>query len=185
MRNIVNTMMLSVASIKKGTVGLNGSTGAMLDRNLIRLQTLMDRPLAEVRLDAGLQNLEPVPVWEVLEDVGIGASMVTQTRGAHFVVTTLDHAIIVEADRQILAAAIANLVHPPPDRQPVRSQSGAARPRGSWRASTPACAGSSRPCPFRGASDLTSFFDDRVPERESWGLVKPVGQCVTYVMRKA
>jgi len=110
MRNVLNTVMLSVTSIKRGTVGLNGSTGAMLDRNLIRLQTLIDRSLADVRLDAGMVNLERVPVWEVLEDVAIGASIVAQTRGLHFLVTTVDHTVIVESDRQILAAAIANLV---------------------------------------------------------------------------
>jgi len=110
MRNVLNTVMLSVASIKKGTVGLNGSTGTILDRNLIRLQTLIDRSLADVRLDVGMQNLERVPVWEVLEDVAIGASLVAQTRGVHFMLTPVDHTVIVEADRQILAAAIANLV---------------------------------------------------------------------------
>jgi signal transduction histidine kinase len=110
MRNVLNSVILSVASIRKGTVGPGGSTGALLERNLIRLQTLIDRSLADVRLEAGMQNRERVPVWEVLEDVAIGATMVAQTRGVDFVVMTVDHAVIVEADRQILAAAIANLV---------------------------------------------------------------------------
>jgi signal transduction histidine kinase len=110
MRNIVNTIILSVASIRTGTVGMGGATGAMLDRNLIRLQTLIDRSLADVRLEAGVQNLERVPVWEVLEDVAIGATMVAQTRGLDFAVTSVDHTVVVRADRQILAAALANLV---------------------------------------------------------------------------
>jgi signal transduction histidine kinase len=110
MRNVLNTVMLAVANIKGGTVGMGGSTGAMLDRNLVRLQTLIDRSLADVRLDAGMQNLERLPVWEVIEDVEIGAAMVAQTRGIDFVVTSVDQNVVVEADRQILAAAIANLV---------------------------------------------------------------------------
>jgi hypothetical protein len=89
---------------------MSGATGALLDRNLIRLQTLIDRSLADVRLEAGVQTLERVPVWEVLEDVQIGAEMVAQSRGLTLVVSTVDHTVIVEADRQILAAAIANLV---------------------------------------------------------------------------
>jgi signal transduction histidine kinase len=110
MRNLLNTVMLSVASMKTGAVGHGGTTSAMLDRNLIRLQTLIDRSLADVRLDTGTQNLERVPVWELIEDVEIGARMVAQSKGLGLVVTTVDHTVIVEADRQILAAAIANLV---------------------------------------------------------------------------
>ena len=110
MRNLLNTVMLSVASMKTGAVGHGGTTSAMLDRNLIRLQNLIDRSLADVRLDTGTQNLERVPVWELIEDVEIGARMVAQSKGLELVVTTVDHTVIVEADRQILAAALANLV---------------------------------------------------------------------------
>jgi len=46
----------------------------------------------------------------VLEDVAIGAATVAQTRGVHFAVATVDHTVIVESDRQIFTAAIANLV---------------------------------------------------------------------------
>jgi hypothetical protein len=55
-------------------------------------------------------NLERVPVWEVIEEAEIGATVVAQARGLHLAVTTVDRMVIVEADRPILAAAIANLV---------------------------------------------------------------------------
>jgi signal transduction histidine kinase len=110
MRNVLNAAMLSFASIKKGVVGPGGSTGAMLERNLIGLQTLIDRSLADVRLEAGLQNVERVPVWEIIEEVAIGASIVAQSRGLQLAVTSGDHAVIVTADRQILTAAVANLL---------------------------------------------------------------------------
>jgi len=110
MRNVLNTVMLSFASIKRGTVGPGGSTGAMLERSLLGLQTLIDRSLADVRLDAGLHNVEQVPVWEVLEEVAIGAAMAAEARGLKFEMTSIEHSVLVAADRQILAAAIANLV---------------------------------------------------------------------------
>ena len=72
MRNVLNTAMLSFASIKKGLVAPGGSTSAIHDRSLLRMHTLIDRSLADVRLEAGMQNLESVPVWEVLEEVEIG-----------------------------------------------------------------------------------------------------------------
>ncbi len=110
MRNVLNAALLSFASIRKGTVAPGGSTGAMLERNLLNLQTLIDRSMAEVRLDAGLQNTERVPVWEIIEEVAIGAAMVARIRGLTLVVPTVDHALVVDVDRQTLAAAISNLL---------------------------------------------------------------------------
>ncbi|MEO7093187.1 MAG: sensor histidine kinase, partial [Polyangiales bacterium] len=40
MSNVLNAALLSFASIRKGTVAPGGSTGAMLERNLLNLQTL-------------------------------------------------------------------------------------------------------------------------------------------------
>jgi signal transduction histidine kinase len=110
MRNVLNAAMLSFASIKKGIVAPGGSTSAIHDRSLLRLHTLIDRSLADVRLEAGMQNLESVPVCDVLEEVEIGASMVARTREITLLMTTLDRAVLVKADRQILAAAVANLL---------------------------------------------------------------------------
>lgn len=110
MRNLVSVAMISFASIKKGTVAPAGSTAALHDRSLIRLNTLIDRSLASVRLDTGLQNLERVPVREIIEDVEVGASLLAQSHGLLFSVPSVDPTLVVLADRQVLAAAVANLV---------------------------------------------------------------------------
>jgi signal transduction histidine kinase len=110
MRNALNAAILSFGSIKKGAVATGGSTSAMVDRSHMRLQALIDRSLADVRLDVGLLTMERVPIWEVIEEVEIGGAIVAQTKGLHFEVTSADPTVIVEADRPILAAAIANLL---------------------------------------------------------------------------
>jgi signal transduction histidine kinase len=110
MRNVLNNAILSFASIKKGVVAPGGSTSATHDRSLQRMHTLIDRSLADVHLETGVQNLESVPVCEVLEEVEIGGAMVAQTRKITLVVTAIDRAVEVKADRQILAAAVANLL---------------------------------------------------------------------------
>jgi signal transduction histidine kinase len=110
MRNVLGAAMVSFSSIKQGLVAPSGSTSAIHDRCLLRLGTLIDRSLADVRLEAGLKNLEPVPVWEVLEEVEIGGSMVARSRGITFVVSNLSPKVRVMADRQIFAAAVANLL---------------------------------------------------------------------------
>jgi signal transduction histidine kinase len=110
LRDVLNAVIMSIRMIKSGLVPTHGSTGAILDRNLIRMQTLIDRSMADVRLDAEIQNLERVPVWQLIEEVEIGASMLAQSMGLNFVVTSIDKGVAVQADRQILAAAVANLL---------------------------------------------------------------------------
>jgi signal transduction histidine kinase len=110
MRNVLNAAMLSFSSIRTGVVAPGGSTSVIHERSLLRLQALIDRSLADVRLDAGMQNLERVPVWEVMQEVEIAGSIIAQSRGLQLVVATVDRDVIVSADRQILAAAVANLL---------------------------------------------------------------------------
>jgi signal transduction histidine kinase len=110
LRNALNTAILAFASMKRGVVATGGSTAAILDRSLMRLTMLVDQSLSDVRLDAGVTQMERLPVCEILEEVEIGASMAAQARGLTLKVTCADASVIVEADRQILAAAVANLV---------------------------------------------------------------------------
>jgi hypothetical protein len=111
MRGALSAAMLSFGSIKKGSVAAGGSTGAVLERSHLRLQTLIDRSLADVRLDAGLIVLRPVAVSEVIEEVEIGGTILAEGRGLRLGVTTVDHTVVVDADRPILVAAIASLLH--------------------------------------------------------------------------
>ncbi|MDP9149610.1 MAG: HAMP domain-containing histidine kinase [Myxococcota bacterium] len=110
MQNALNAAILCFGLIKKGAVGHAGSTGAALERSHMRLQSLIDRSLADVRLDAGMVNLQRVPVWEVLEELEIGALPVAQGKGIQLAVTPVDHDVIVEVDRPILIAAVSNLL---------------------------------------------------------------------------
>ena len=110
LRNQLNTAMLAFAIVKKGTVAIGGSTGAMLERSLLGIQSLLDRSFAEVRLEAGLQAREQVHVRDVIEEVEIGARLFAEASGLALVVKPVDPALVVEADRQILTAALTNLL---------------------------------------------------------------------------
>lgn len=110
LRNLLNNSLMAVASMKKGLVGLGGSTAALLDRSLLGMHVLLDRSFADVRLDSNAQNMEPLPVAEVIGEVEIGASMLAEKRDINFTIGPLDYGVIVEADRQILAASITNLL---------------------------------------------------------------------------
>ncbi len=71
LRNQLNTATLAFSSIRRGIVAIGGSTGGVLERSLIGLQTLIDRSLASVRLDVGLQSEQQVSVREIIEEVEI------------------------------------------------------------------------------------------------------------------
>lgn len=110
MRNVLNAGILAFSSIKQGVVATSGSTGAILDRSFLRLQSLIDRSLADVRIDAGMHNAEHIAVRDILDEVAIGAALLAEKHGVKFSVTRVDPTVYVEADRQILEAAVANLL---------------------------------------------------------------------------
>jgi signal transduction histidine kinase len=110
MRNLLNAAILSFESIRRGIVSPGGSTGAIHARSLVRLNTLIDRSLADVRLEVAMHNVERLLIREIIEDVGVAASLDARTRGIQLVLARADETLAVDADRQILAAAVANLL---------------------------------------------------------------------------
>jgi len=110
LRNLLNTAMLAFGTIKSGTVAAAGSTSALLSRSLSGLRDLIDRSLADVRLDAGIDHVELIGVADFLAEIEIGATLQAQARGLVLAVTSVEPAVTIEGDRQILAAAVANLL---------------------------------------------------------------------------
>jgi hypothetical protein len=110
LRRTLNTAMLSFESIKNGRVAPGGSTSMLHERCLRNLRDLVDRSLADVRLDVGLGIIQPISVAEFVETVEIGHLAEAEARGIHFTVTVVNRDAIVEGDREILAAALSNLL---------------------------------------------------------------------------
>jgi signal transduction histidine kinase len=110
LRNLLNTAMLSFDVIKKGMVGLEGSTSAIHSRSLAGLRTLVERSLAEVRLEAGVPMLERISVAEFMEEIEVGAALQAQGHGIHLAVHALDADVSIDADRQLLTSAVSNLL---------------------------------------------------------------------------
>ena len=109
MRNLISTASYAFEVLKTGDVGVGGSTGKVLQRSLMAQRALISRSLAEVRLTQGVQSLEPFPVAEFIEEVAANAALEANARGVRLTVICLEDATI-EADRQVLAAVVANLL---------------------------------------------------------------------------
>jgi signal transduction histidine kinase len=110
LRNLLNTAMLAFDSINSGRVATSGSTSLVVVRSLIGLRNLIDRSLAEVRLEAGTTVVDQICVAEFVEEIEIGAMLQARAAGVHLVVTTVDRTVTIDGDRQSLAAALSNLV---------------------------------------------------------------------------
>jgi len=110
LRNHLHTAQLSYEILKSGTVGIGGRTGAVLGRSLLGLKILVDRTLAQVRLDSGLDRPERLVVAQFLEEVEVAGSIEAKEHGVSLSVDRGDLTVAVEADRQLLGSAVANLL---------------------------------------------------------------------------
>jgi len=110
LRNKIHAAMLAFGILKEGQLSLAGSTGAVLERSLRGLQDLITRSLAEVRVDAGVHYRTRVDVGGLIEEMEVEASMSANARHLQFTVGPVDKDLTVEADRQLLVAALMNLL---------------------------------------------------------------------------
>jgi signal transduction histidine kinase len=109
-RNLLSTATLAYAAIKGGHGAVAGATGAVLDRSLEGLRSLVDRALADVRLTAGLQpRRESISLGVVLEEVRIAAQLDATARQVVFAVS-VEPRISITTDREMLSSALANLL---------------------------------------------------------------------------
>jgi hypothetical protein len=110
LRNALGAAMLSFHTLKTGSVGLGGSTSALLDRSLRRLSTLIDSTVTQVRLESSSLATERVSVSQFIEEIEVVASMEANARGLALSVLPVPAGIEVMVDRELLAGAVTNLI---------------------------------------------------------------------------
>ena len=111
LRNHLNSATLALSAIKAGSVGLTGATGAVLDRSLVGLRRLIDRSLAEARTTAGIPVQHQLfSVAEFIAEVQLSASLEAQVHKCTLTVSYVDSKLAVDADRELLLAALGNLL---------------------------------------------------------------------------
>jgi signal transduction histidine kinase len=110
LRNLLSTATMAFHFLRGGTVAIGGSTGLVLERSLSGLRDLVDRSLAEVRLASGQNRRTRVLLAEFIEEIEVGASLDARARKVDLTVAPVAYGIAVEADRQLLASAVSNLL---------------------------------------------------------------------------
>ena len=111
LRNHIQTATLAITAIKAGNVGMGGATGAVLDRCLIGMQSLVDRSLADVRVAAGMPPRHRLTsLADFVADVKISASLEARARQCNFTVGDVDTGLAIDVDREMLFSAVGNLL---------------------------------------------------------------------------
>ena len=111
LRNLIHTGTLAFTAIKLGNVGVTGATGAVLERSLIGLRTLVDRTLADVRVAAGiLPRNKLMPLADFIDEIGASALLEARARGCKLTVSDVDARLAVDVDPDMLLSALGNLL---------------------------------------------------------------------------
>jgi signal transduction histidine kinase len=111
MRNLINTSTLAISAMKRGSVGFGGATAAALDRSMVGMRGLIERTLAEVRLDTSEgPHPEIIEIGPFIAAVQLVADAEAANRGCDLTVV-VEPDIYVEADRHALSCAVTDLLH--------------------------------------------------------------------------
>jgi len=111
LRNLLDCAMVAVGAIKNGDVGMGGATGALLERSLIGLRNVIDRSLADVRLATGMPvQHERIVLADFVAEVEIAGQLQAKAQGRALTVAAVDRKLAVDADRQMLASAVAHVL---------------------------------------------------------------------------
>lgn len=111
LRNQLCTATLALSIIKQGNVGVSGATGKALERALLGLGSLIDRSLAEARVSVGTPvHRTLLPLAEFIYEARIVASLNAASHGSRLVVAQVAPTLAIHADRDLLLAAVGNLL---------------------------------------------------------------------------
>ncbi len=110
LRNALSSATVAQEMIKVGLVGTGGSTANVLEANLARMRHLIDRSLSEVRMRADADLLiEKFRLSDLFDQI-IATAKVDAIKKQQSLISEVDWKIEIEADRQFILSAVANLV---------------------------------------------------------------------------
>lgn len=112
LRNSLSVAMMAVTALEVGGLTVGGATGSVLKRGHLAMAKLIKNSLDEVR-SKGVSS-EPQRVFSLADfvaEAAESAQLDADTRGCQFTVMPVDPDIGIEGNRDLLLAALANLLH--------------------------------------------------------------------------
>ncbi len=112
LRNALSTARLALRALETGTLPVAGATGAVLKRSLNTLGGLIDRALGEVRSTAGGGPKHSIfSLAAFVAEAKGSADLAASAQGCTFVAAEVDPLLGIYADRDLIMAAVSNLLH--------------------------------------------------------------------------
>lgn len=110
MRNALSNAAMAHQMIKKGVVGIGGSTNMVLEEALQRMKNIIDRSLAEVRLQGQpTLDMRRCRIIDLISEVEATAVLEANDRSVRLHVRIPPNLVIL-VDRHLMVSAISNLV---------------------------------------------------------------------------
>ena len=109
LRNGLATAMLAVSALELGKMSVSGATGAVLKRSLSALEGLINRSLIDVRSSTP-EERSIFAVQAFIAEAHHAAQLAADAAGSKIVVSPVDMALGIEGNRDLLLAAVANLL---------------------------------------------------------------------------
>ncbi len=110
LRNRIAVAQIAFTMIKAGRAPIGGSVASVVTRNLHGMTALINRLLVEVRVDSGSTRRKRIHLHELIEEAEVDGNIEASMHGVSLRVLPTDGTIEVDADPQILAGALANVL---------------------------------------------------------------------------
>ena len=111
LRNSLNAATLAAEALRLGNLTLSGATGAVLKRSHDAMSKLIDRSLLEVKAASdGLNQLQLFSLADFVREAQDAGQLGAGARGCTLEVASVDPALALEGNRELLLAAVANLL---------------------------------------------------------------------------
>lgn len=111
LRNSLQMANLAVRAMELGSLTLVGATGSVLKGSLASMRSLVDTSIAEVRANSGAAALSTIFSLAVfVQEARTSAQLEADVKGCVLVVAAVDPLLRVEANRDLLLGALANLL---------------------------------------------------------------------------
>lgn len=111
LRNALSAATLAVSALEFGSLPIAGATGAVLKRSHASMVKLIDSSLAEVRIKGAPPERDQIfSLASFIAEARDAADLDAKTRGCPFTVTDVNPLLWVDGNRDLLLAALANLL---------------------------------------------------------------------------
>jgi signal transduction histidine kinase len=111
LRNALSAANMSFQLIKSGVVGISGSTGQILEKNLLLLEKFIGRSMTEVKLGHAKIEIssQQTNLLLLVDSILITAGIEAKAKGQH-IDLQISPSLNIEVDPQFLHSALSNLI---------------------------------------------------------------------------